>query len=249
MEIAIIGYGRMGKEIEHLAPRRGIGVRSTIDPREQGARFKEITEEALEGVEVAVEFTGPQAAVSNIQKAAELGVNLVVGTTGWHGEIKKVRAIVEETGIGFIHASNFSVGVNVFYEIVRSASKIFNKLTDYDVYCHETHHFGKADSPSGTARKIGQILLDNIARKEEALYNCLDRKRHPEELHVSSTRGGWVPGTHKVVFDSEFDSVERVHRTRSRRGLAAGALRAAQWISGKKGFFELSDLLRETLGL
>jgi 4-hydroxy-tetrahydrodipicolinate reductase len=249
MKIAIIGYGRMGREIKKRAQEHGIEVVSVIDPVAVGVPFKDITSESLEGADVAIEFTSPEAAVSNIEKAAKLGVNMVVGTTGWTGDVKKVRKIVEDSGIGFIYAPNFSVGVNVFYEVVKHASILFDKLEDYDVLCHEWHHKGKVDSPSGTARKIAQTVLSEMKRKDLTVYQCLNRKRESGELHVSSTRGGWVPGTHEVVFDSEFDSIELVHRARNRDGLAAGALKAAGWIEGKKGFYEFADFLQETLGL
>jgi len=172
---------------------------------------------------------------------------MVVGTTGWYDNVDRVRALVEKAKTGFIYAPNFSLGISAFYEVVKSAAQVFDKLEDYDVYCHETHHCGKVDSPSGTAKRIGEILIENIKCKKTPVYDCLDRKRKPEELHVSSTRAGHVPGTHEVVFDSEFDSVELVHRSRSRGGLAAGALMAAQWIVGRKGFYEFSDFLRDTL--
>ena len=249
MEIAIIGYGRMGREIERLAKERGHGVRSIIDPVAAGAGFRDITREALEGVDVATEFTSPQSAVANIEKAAGLGVNMVVGTTGWSGETTKVRKIVEDSGIGLVHAPNFSVGINLFYEIVKHASRIFNKVDDYDVFCHEWHHKGKLDSPSGTARKIADAVVSEMKRKDAPVYECLNRMREPGEMHVSSTRGGWVPGTHEVVFDSEFDSIELTHRARSRSALAAGALRAAEWIIGRKGFYDFGDFLNEMLGL
>ncbi len=249
MEMAIIGYGRMGREIERLASERGHRVRSIIDPVAQGAAFREITPESLAGVEVAVEFTSPDAALANIQRVAQSGVNMVVGTTGWYADIGRARTLVEEAQTGLIYAPNFAIGAGAFYEIVKFAAQVFDNLEDYDAYCHETHHCGKADSPSGTARRIGELLVEKISRKEAPVYESLNRRREPGELHVSSTRGGWVPGTHEVVFDSEFDSVELVHRARSRGGLAAGALRAAEWIVGRKGFYEFSDFLRETLGL
>lgn len=249
MEIAIIGYGRMGHEIERLAVQRGHRVGSIIDPAAEGALFKEITAESLEGVDVAIEFTSPKTAVANIEKAAALGVNMVVGTTGWSDEVKKVKKIVEDAGTGLVYAPNFSVGINIFYEIVKKASRIFNKLDDYDVLCHEWHHKGKVDSPSGTARKIADAVVSEMSRKDSPVFECLNRRREDAELHVSSTRGGWVPGTHEVVFDSEFDSVELTHRARGRGALAAGALQAAQWIKGRKGFFEFGDFLRERLGL
>lgn len=247
MKIAIVGYGRMGREIERLALARGHEVVSIVDPVAEGAQHKDITPESLAGADVAIEFTSPASAVSNIEKTAKVGVNMVVGTTGWTEQVKEVRKLVEDSGIGFVYAPNFSLGVNVFYEIVKTASRLFNKLDEYDVLCHEWHHKGKVDSPSGTARKIADTVISEMGRKKGPVFDCLNRGRDESELHVSSTRGGWVPGTHEVVFDSEFDSVELVHRARNRGGLAAGALRAAEWIAGKKGFFEFADYLKETL--
>ena len=249
MKIAIVGYGRMGKEIERLALARGHEVVSIIDPVAEGVQHKDITAESLAGADVAIEFTSPASAVPNIEKTAKLGVNTVVGTTGWMDHVKEVRKLVEDSGIGFIYAPNFSLGVNVFYEVVKTASRLFDKLDEYDVFCHEWHHKGKVDSPSGTARKIADAVISEMGRKKGPVFDCLNRGREESELHVSSTRGGWVPGTHEVVFDSEFDSVELVHRARNRGGLAAGALRAAEWIAGKKGFFEFADYLKETLQL
>jgi 4-hydroxy-tetrahydrodipicolinate reductase len=249
MKIAIIGYGRMGKEIERLTRARGHEVISIIDPVAEGAQHADITPESLAGADVAIEFTRPASALQNIEKVSNLGVNMVVGTTGWTEHVREVRKLVEDSGIGFIYAANFSLGVNVFYEIVKTASRLFDKLDEYDVLCHEWHHKGKLDSPSGTARKIADTVISEMERKKGPVFECLNRERDESELHVSSTRGGWVPGTHEVVFDSEFDSVELVHRARTRGGLAAGALRAAEWIAGKKGFFEFADYLKKMLRL
>jgi len=249
MNIAIIGYGRMGKEIRRLASDRSHVISSIIDPVADGATHGEITKESLNGADVAIEFTGPDFAVANIEKTAKLGVNMVVGTTGWGESLSTVEKIIESTGTGLIHAPNFSVGVSVFYEIVKRASWIFDKLDDYDVFCHEWHHKGKVDSPSGTAKKIAETVLSVMKRKSGVVFERLDRKRADSELHVSSTRGGWVPGTHEVVFDGEFDSVELVHRARNRGGLASGVLHVAEWIKGKKGFFEFSDYLKDFLGI
>jgi len=132
---------------------------------------------------------------------------------------------------------------------VKHASRLFDKLDDYDAFCHEWHHKGKVDSPSGTARKIADTVVSEMKRKASTVFECLGRRREDAELHVSSTRGGWVPGTHEVVFDSEFDSVELTHRARSRGGLAVGAMHAAEWIVGKKGLYEFSDYVREMLGI
>jgi 4-hydroxy-tetrahydrodipicolinate reductase len=238
MKIAIIGYGRMGREIEQSALLRGHEVVSIIDPAAEGATHTEVTARSLAGADVAIDFTAPKAVVPNIEKVAAHNVNMVVGTTGWSDEVRLAKEVVESSGIGFIWAPNFSIGINVFYEIIKHASRLFNKLEEYDVLCHEWHHKGKLDSPSGTARKIADTVDE-----------CLNRMMEPGELHVSSTRGGWMPGTHEVIFDSEFDSIELVHRARTRGGLVAGALRAAEWIKDRKGFFEFTDYLHEVLGL
>ncbi|MFC2174382.1 4-hydroxy-tetrahydrodipicolinate reductase [archaeon] len=245
MKIAIVGYGRMGHEIASVAKARGIGF-VTIDPEE--GDFKEITAGALEGVDVAVDFTHPDTAIPNLQKYAELKTNAVMGTTGWYGKMDDAKKLVADSGIGFIWSGNFSIGVNMFFRMVESASKVVNNVLDYDVFLHELHHNRKADSPSGTAEMIGQILLKNIDRKDKLVYDKLSRKIEPGEIHVSSTRAGNIPGTHVVGFDSGADSIELKHTARNRSGFALGAVLAAEFVSGKNGFYTIDDLMNSLLG-
>ncbi len=174
---------------------------------------------------------------------AATGTNLVMGTTGWYDEMTRVREIVEDSGIGFLWASNFSIGVHMFWKVLEEASKQFAKFPEYDVFGHEFHHNMKADSPSGTAKSTAEIVLKNSPGKKEISYETQHEKVSPETLHFSSTRGGKIPGTHSVYFDSAADTVEITHTARSREGFASGALRCAQWLNGKTGFFTIEDYL------
>ncbi len=246
MNIAIIGYGKMGHEIEKAAKAKGINTR-TIDPNEPSANYKQINEESMRNVDVCADFTHPDAVVSNIEKIAKFRKNIVVGTTGWYNNMDKVKKIVESANIGLIWSGNFSIGVNIYFRIIEDAAKIINKFNDYDVFVHEFHHNKKADSPSGTAVMVGKILTDNIERKKKIVTEELKRKIEPDELHISSTRGGSIPGTHIVGFDSPADTIELTHTNRSREGLAIGAILAAQWIQGKKGFYDINDLMKSII--
>lgn len=248
MNIAIIGYGGMGREIEKIALDKGMTIKSIIDPIAKGATHKEINQESLKGVDVAIEFTQPDIAIENIKKVAELGVTLVVGTTGWYDNVEEVKKIVKDSKIGFIYGSNFSVGVHAYFKIIEEAAKIFNKIEDYDIWGHEIHHFNKKDSPSGTAKSLAKILLDNIERKNQAVYEMLDRKRQDNELHFSSCRGGPVNFKHTIGFDSAADTISIEHSARNRGGYALGAVLAAQWIKNKKGFFVVDDFIKQLLG-
>jgi len=248
MNIAIIGYGGMGKEIERIALDKGITVSSIIDPVAKGATHKEINKESLKGVDVAIDFTTPAVAVGNIKKVSSLKVNMVVGTTGWYDEVEEVKEIITKSKMGFVYGSNFSVGVHAYYRIVEAAAKIFNKIPDYDIWGHEMHHFRKADSPSGTAKSLAKILLGRIDRKKSVVYDKLDRKRNDDEIHFSSLRGGPVNFKHTIGFDSDADTISIEHAARHRGGYALGAVLAAQWINGKKGFFVVDDFIKELLG-
>jgi 4-hydroxy-tetrahydrodipicolinate reductase len=242
MNIALIGYGKMGKELDQLARDRSINVvahlnsQSPIPPAD-----------VLESIDVAIHFATPQTVVNHVGEWARKKKNLVIGTTGWQADLPKVRAIVEETQIGLVHASNFSVGVNLFNLIVRQAGMALDKFPEYDVFIHETHHKEKIDSPSGTALTLGNILLKTFARKKEILSKSPEGKIKPGQLQVSSTRAGSVVGTHRVVFDSEADQIELIHTAKNRSGFALGALLAAEWVRGKKGFFTMDDVLADFL--
>jgi 4-hydroxy-tetrahydrodipicolinate reductase len=248
MNIAIVGYGKMGREIEKAAKEKGLTIKSIIDPQVEGVTHKEINKESLKDVDVVVDFTHPDSAVENIKKVSDLGKNMVVGTTGWYDKIDEVKKIVEKSGTGLIWSGNFSLGVNIFFRIIEDASKIIDKFDDYDVFVHELHHNQKADSPSGTAVMIGKILTENIARKKKIVTEELKRRIKPDEIHVSSTRSGSIPGTHIIGFDSKADTIELKHTARGRQGFALGAVMAAEWIKDKKGFFDINSMMNTITG-
>ena len=234
MNIAIIGYGKMGKEIERLAAAKGMKVVSIIDREGSGAPYSEINAESMKGVDVCIDFTHPDSALGNIRKIASHSKNMVIGTTGWYGDIHKAEEAVNKSNVGMIWSGNFSIGVNMFFRIIENAAGMMDNFDAYDAFVHEFHHSQKADSPSGTAAMIGRILLDGIQRKKKAVHGDLNRRISPDELHISSTRAGSIPGTHIVGFDSPADSIELKHTAKGREGFALGALMAAEWISGKK---------------
>ena len=236
----------MGHEIEKVAEAKGIAVR-TIDPHAADADFKEINEESMRNADVCVDFSHPNAVIGNIEKAAGFKKNIVVGTTGWYSSMDKVKRIVKDSGIGLIWSGNFSIGVNAYFKIIEHAAKIMNNINDYDVFVHEFHHNQKADSPSGTAVMLGKIITANINRKNKVVTEELKRKIEPNELHISSTRGGSIPGTHIVGFDSAADTIELKHTARSRQGFAVGAVMAAEWINKKKGFYDINDLMKSIM--
>ena len=247
MNISIIGYGKMGHEIERIAKSKGIAVKSIIDPNDKNATHKVINNMSMQNVDVCIEFTNLDAAIENIKKISKFKKNVVVGTTGWYNKIDEVRDIVKKNNIGLIYSSNFSVGVNIFFKIIESASKMMNNLINYDVYGYELHHNKKIDSPSGTAKNIGEILIKNIRRKNKLVFDKVDRKIEPNELHFASVRAGSIPGTHVVGFDSNADTIELKHIARNRKGFALGALTAAEWIQNKKGFYTIDDMTNSLL--
>jgi len=232
INLALLGYGKMGKMLAQLAPQRGFEVRLTmdIDVNPGGAG---ITAANLRGIDICIEFTEPKAVLDNVRRVAENGCNLVVGTTGWHNRLDDVRKIVESNGIGMIYAANFSIGVNLFYRLARQAAEMFAAFPIYDPYLTEAHHKFKKDAPSGTALEI----------KRQVQPAFKDR-----EVPVSSTRAGYIPGVHELGFDSEADTVILRHTARSRQGFAEGALYAARWVAGKKGLFNFADVLEKGTG-
>ncbi len=248
MNIAILGYGKMGHEIEKAAKSRGIVVTATIDQNSREASFREITAESLRGADVVIDFTRPDAVVGNVRKVAALKKSMLVGTTGWYDRLDEVKKTVRNSGIGLIYSSNFSVGVNVFFRMVEEAAKLIDRVPAYDAFGYELHHSQKADSPSGTAKTLAEILTANMKRKSKINYDRVNRKISPEELHFASIRAGSIPGTHVVGFDSEADTIELKHTARSRAGFALGAVLAAEWLCKKKGFFVMNDFVSEFFG-
>lgn len=240
LKIALLGFGKMGKEVAQLAAESGHEIVATYE------RDRPLSSaNAPPTVDVFIDFTVPSSVVANVKAVAQLGKPLVIGTTGWYEHLNEVKKIVSDAKIGVIYASNFSIGMNLFFKIVAHAAELFDRFEPYDPFIHEFHHRGKLDSPSGTANSLAKIVLEKIKRKQTALGKTAEGAIAANQLHVTSTRVGSIPGTHIVGFDSEADTIELKHTARSRRGFAAGALYAAQWIIGKQGLFTMEDLLSE----
>ena len=242
LRLALIGYGKMGKEIERVAIDRGMEITARVD-----IDAPSLSVEGVRTADVAVHFALPPTVVKHVEELAKLRKPVVIGTTGWQSDREKIRSLVQSSGIGLVHASNFSLGVNVFYRILKEAGSLFDRLADYDVSVHEIHHKDKVDSPSGTAVSIANVLLSTIKRKSEILAGSPDGKIRPEQLQVSSGRIGSVVGTHSVRFDSAADSIEIVHTAKNRTGFALGAVIAAEWIKDKQGMFTFDEVLEDVL--
>jgi len=236
MKLALLGYGKMGQEIEKLAVRRGHEVVIIVDSLDDW----EQDDLHLEEVDVAIDFSTPVSVVENIYHCFDAGVPVVVGTTGWLDDLGKVRSDCIEWGCALIHAPNFSIGVNLFFELNRYLAGLMSKWEDYSISIEETHHIHKQDAPSGTAIVLANDIIRVTERKEKWVREA---EENPDELGIKSFRTENVPGTHIVRYDSEEDSIEIIHAAKNRRGFARGALMAAEWIHGKKGFFDLKDLL------
>lgn len=227
--LAIIGYGKMGRMMERLAPEYGFEVKSKFSGKEN-SNGRALTAEMLKGVDVALEFTRPDAAAENLSSLARSGVAAVCGTTGWFAALPQVRAEFEKNGNALVWGANFSVGLNLFREVVAEAARRFAREECYGAWGWEIHHSAKKDAPSGT-------LL--------ALAEDMKRSGYAREISLSANRAGAVPGTHEIGFDSAEDTITIRHAARSREGFARGALRAANWVIGKKGVHEFREILAE----
>ena len=234
MKIALIGFGKMGREIDSIAREQGETIAQVF---ELGS---EVRVDALREVDVCIDFSMPEAVLSNIKAAVEAKRDIVIGTTGWYQHLPELRTVVKDSGL--LYSANFSLGMNYFFRIIRRAAELMNGTAEYDPYVHEIHHRQKLDSPSGTALKLGQILLESLDRKKEILSKPPEGKIGSEMLHISSTRAGVVAGTHTVGFDSDADFIELTHVAKTRRGFALGALTAARWLRGHKGIFTMDDV-------
>jgi 4-hydroxy-tetrahydrodipicolinate reductase len=224
--IAVIGDGKMGQAIRQLALEKGWSVKAVIGERES-ASGKGISRDSLGKADVSVEFTQPDAAVGNITACLRAGVPVVVGTTGWYDALPDLTRISKETGTPLLWSPNFSLGVNVMIELARYAGTLMKTLDDFDAHIVETHHTRKKDAPSGTAIAIGKATSD-----------ALDRP-----IPTTSIRTGSVPGTHELIFDGAFEQLAITHLARDRRVFAEGALKAADWLIGKRGVFTMRDVL------
>lgn len=231
MNIALIGSGNMGRMIEGMAAAHGMSVTAMFDI-DAPLRDNNETRECLREVPVLIDFTAPDAVAATVQTVAKLKKHLVVGTTGWSSSLSEITETVREAGIGMVYASNFSLGINLFYKIADYAGTLFSACRQYDPYLLEAHHKAKKDAPSGTALTLASIVEASMQRPD---------------IPVTSIRAGYIPGTHEVGFDSRADTVRLVHTARSREGFAEGALLAARWISGRTGLYRFADVLDDVL--
>jgi 4-hydroxy-tetrahydrodipicolinate reductase len=228
MKIALIGYGAMGKLIRTLAENKNHEIAVVIDEADAELSVEELAEK-LKVAEVAIDFSTAEAVKRNSQACLLANIALVEGTTGWNAEKDAIKSLVEQANGAFVFGANFSVGVNLFYRITDFASELFAKFDDYEAFIEERHHSRKKDAPSGTALKLKEVVAEHIKN----------------DFSVASTRAGNIPGTHIVGFDGTADTVELIHTARSREGFASGAILAAEWIVGRKGFYEFTDVMDE----
>ena len=236
MKIALIGYGKMGKAIEEIAVSRGHEIVLKIDEY----NLAEFNKKNVSSADVAIEFTGPHSAYDNVKKASEFDVSLVCGSTGWLDHLDEIKKLCMERGGSFIYASNFSVGVNIFFEINKKLATLMAHQKDYEVQVTEIHHTQKKDAPSGTAITIAEQILENLKRKKTWVNHVSD---NPKELEILSERIDPAPGIHKIKYSSAVDDIEIIHTAHSRQGFALGAVLAAEHIKDKKGIFSMKDVL------
>jgi 4-hydroxy-tetrahydrodipicolinate reductase len=249
MRIAIVGYGRMGRLIEDIAVNRGHSVVARIDPAAPGANFPEVTEDSLKEAEGAIEFSLPDGVIKNARVYSQANIPVVLGTTGWDRVKQEILSLYKERGT-LLYGSNFSIGANLLIALTKRAAQLIEHVEDYDIMLHEYHHRHKKDSPSGTALTIAEVILNNLTRKKTLQPKALeDREILASELHVSSTRGGAIPGTHTITLDSEADSITLTHTARSRGGFALGAVMGLEWIKDKTGVFHVDEFFKEYLSL
>lgn len=225
--IALVGYGKMGRMLEQLAPEYDLQVGLILDVH-NNARGEGFTAENFQGIDAAIEFTAPDVAASNLEKLIALGVPAVCGTTGWFNDLPRVKVLAEQKGSALVYSPNFSIGVNIFERIVAEGAKWMAAQPAYEAWAWEIHHSAKKDAPSGTLLK---------------LVDAMRRAGYTETIDVASNRAGRIPGTHEIGFDSAADTITLRHTARSREGFARGALHAARWVIGRQGVWEFSNIL------
>jgi 4-hydroxy-tetrahydrodipicolinate reductase len=230
VKVALIGYGAMGQLVAAELSKRGDELGSILTSKGAAANAESIAEK-LAGHDAAIDFSVAEAVPTNVQACMLARVPLVEGTTGWKNHASEVKRIVAESGGALVVGANFSIGVNLFYRIVKNAADLFSSTDGYAPFIEEAHHSRKRDAPSGTALRIREIMSESLK----------------SEIPTSSTRAGYIPGTHRVGFDSEADQILLTHVARSRQGFASGAILAAHWIIGREGMFEFSEVIEEVL--
>ncbi len=237
MKIALIGYGKMGHEIEAIANERNHQVVLTIDKENP----HDLSPEKLKLADVAIEFTSPHTAFSNVSACLKAGIPVISGSTGWGNQMAEAEELCLKLNGGFFYASNYSVGVNIFFRINKLLATLMAKTPGYDLNIEETHHTQKLDAPSGTAITIAEGIASELPIKKGWTMNP-DEKQ--EKILIKAFREGSVPGTHSVIYESEVDKITFTHEAKSRKGLAIGAVLAAEFMVGKKGIFGMNDLIK-----
>ncbi len=236
MRIALIGYGKMGKAIEEVAVQRGHQIVLKIDQ----PNLHEFTKENMANADVAIEFTSPHSAYDNVKKCLEFGVPVVCGSTGWTDRLEELKNYCQNNNGAFVYSSNYSVGVNIFFEVNKKLAALMSPHHDYEVILEEIHHTAKKDAPSGTAITLAEDILKQIQRKKHWVNDLSD---NPEDLEIISQRIDPTPGTHSVKYSSVIDNIEIIHTAHNRTGFATGSVIAAEFLSGRKGFFTMKDVL------
>jgi 4-hydroxy-tetrahydrodipicolinate reductase len=236
IKIALIGYGKMGKTIEEIALQRGHSLEIKIDIDSMGI----FTNENLQQCDVAIEFTGPHSAKENILKCLDAGIPVISGSTGWLEDWEEVVNLCKEKNGSFLYASNFSVGVNIFFELNKKLAQLMKEHSDYAVTIEEIHHTEKKDAPSGTAITLAEQIMHEISGKKKWVNK---ETLNPAELHIVSKREDPAPGTHSIKYSSVIDDIEIIHTAHNRNGFALGAVLAAEYIYNRKGVFNMKDVL------
>ena len=244
MNVALVGTGQMGRAVARVAPRRGHDVVAQFDSENP---FLEASAPSLKAADVAVDFSLPSLALDHIRRYCEWQQPAVIGTTGWYDHVDAVSDLVADHDASLLYAPNFSLGVAVVRRAMEAVAPLLNELDDYDPFVQEVHHTKKVDSPSGTAQMLGELLVDELDRKDYVESETQHQRIDPAAVHVTSARAGSVFGEHTVTFDGPYDQISVEHRAKNRRGFAAGALRAAEWLKGRQGLYSLDDVLRDWL--
>ena len=248
MKIALLGYGKMGRAVEALAERRGHEVVVTIDDEDDWMDKLD----DLRDCDVAIEFSTPATVVGNIMRCFDLDMPVVVGTTGWYDQLESVVHDCQQRGQSLFVASNFSIGMNIMFELNRRLAQLMNGYEEYEVSIVETHHIHKLDAPSGTAISLANDMIEELDRKDgwqlrKSVTNQgtteVHRRLKKDVVPITAIREGEVPGIHEVIYDSDIDTITLRHSAKSRQGLALGALMAAEFMEGKKGYFTMKNLI------
>lgn len=244
MDIALVGTGQMGMAVEHVATDKGHDIATTFDSKRP---FGAASPSALQEVDVVIDFSLPSLALDHLQQYCEWNVPAVVGTTGWYDQVDTVEQWVADHEAAILYAPNFSMGVSVVRKALSGILPLLDELEAYDPFVQEVHHTKKVDSPSGTAQMLGGLVVEGLERKDHVETETQHQRIDPSAVHVTSTRAGTVFGEHTVAFDGPYDQITVGHRAKNRKGFAAGAVQAAEWLQGRQGLFSLDDMLDDML--